>query len=282
MSFLIKKISEDAKLLAKIAFIVVLLTAGAIYVQATWTNPPVNPPLENVPAPINVGEEDQSKLGFLGVDALAVFGDTLLSTNDSQAYLNFQTNGAVGVGEAGYGIRDNNGVIECKNIGDTDWGTCGTSDPNTTKILFCSAQLKFYAPDHVDADSDGCVGTTAASVPPCPSGQLPAPDTGVCGEVLDVYTFKQPSSGQCGANFANMDRCDSLNAASVSYLQNSCGYHSFSSRGTCIGGFNCPEDGLSAPDPTRGTCNGKTFSADPPNPVDRCVDNGRATDRDCL
>ena len=71
-------------------------------------------PNGNVAAPINVGSIAQVKNGGLGVNTLAVFGNSLFGgSTGSNAYLNF---GAT-AGSNGYGIRDNAGVLEFKNSG---------------------------------------------------------------------------------------------------------------------------------------------------------------------
>ncbi len=108
-----------------------ILIATAV---SAWTPPPANPPGGNVAAPINVGTENQIKNGGIGVNSLAVFGNAVLS--GTNRYLNFG-DGAL---ESGYGIRDNNGVIECKNKNGS-WGTCGggTSDGGgNASFLICS------------------------------------------------------------------------------------------------------------------------------------------------
>jgi hypothetical protein len=89
-----------------------------------WTDPTSAPPGGNVAAPINVGSTDQVKNGGLGVNSLAVFGNSLFGGSaGSNAYLNF---GAT-FGSSGYGIRDNAGILEFKNNG-------GSWDPIQTVI----------------------------------------------------------------------------------------------------------------------------------------------------
>jgi hypothetical protein len=83
-------------------------------IASAWTGPTQSPPNGNVAAPINVGTTDQVKNGGLGVNSLAVFGNSLFGgSTGSNAYLNF---GATG-GTNGYGIRDNAGLLEFKNSG---------------------------------------------------------------------------------------------------------------------------------------------------------------------
>ncbi len=74
-----------------------------------WTGPSAAPPNSNVSAPINVGTVDQVKNAGLSLNALAVFGNTILS--GSSRYLNFGTT----AGSGGYGIRDNAGTMQFKN-----------------------------------------------------------------------------------------------------------------------------------------------------------------------
>ena len=86
---------------------------SAIIVSA-WTGPSQAAPNGNVSAPINVGATSQIKNGILGVNGLAVYGDTILDGPNS--YLSF----GVTAGATGYGIRDNSGTIEFKNSG-SNW-----------------------------------------------------------------------------------------------------------------------------------------------------------------
>ena len=110
-----------------------LLALLSFTLVAAWSGPPSSPPNGNVAPPINVGATDQVKDGKIGVGGLVVFGNSLFGGSaNSNAYLNF---GATS-GSSGYGIRDNNGLIEFKNSSST-WqsiqsilwtlcgGTCG-------------------------------------------------------------------------------------------------------------------------------------------------------------
>lgn len=74
-----------------------------------WTGPTSPPPSGNVAAPLNVSSTDQIKEAGLGLDALAVFGNAILS--GASRYLNFGDS----AGESGYGIRYNAGTMEFKN-----------------------------------------------------------------------------------------------------------------------------------------------------------------------
>jgi hypothetical protein len=110
-----------------------------------WTGPSASPPNGNVAAPVNVGTTDQVKNGGLGVNSLAVFGNSLLGgSTGSNAYLNFGPTS----GTNGYGIRDNAGLLEFKNFGGSwssiqatvfnlvggtgSWATSGTNDIHNT------------------------------------------------------------------------------------------------------------------------------------------------------
>ncbi len=75
-----------------------------------WTGPGASPPSGNVSAPINVGSVDQVKNANIGVNGLAVFGNSLLQTS---SYLNW----GVTAGTTGYGIWDNAGTLNFKNSG---------------------------------------------------------------------------------------------------------------------------------------------------------------------
>ena len=94
-----------------LALFALLLVASKLL---AWTGPTATPPNSNVAAPINVGSVDQSKSANLGVNGLAVFGNTLFGgVAGSNAYTNF---GATS-GTNGYGFRDNGGVMQYKNSG---------------------------------------------------------------------------------------------------------------------------------------------------------------------
>ncbi|MFZ2556254.1 MAG: hypothetical protein WAX57_05445, partial [Minisyncoccia bacterium] len=54
-----------------------------------WTDPVSAPPNGNVWAPINIGNSDQLKNAGLGINSLAVFGNSILS--GASRYLNFGT-----------------------------------------------------------------------------------------------------------------------------------------------------------------------------------------------
>jgi hypothetical protein len=77
-------------------------------IALSWAGPSAGPPNSNVSAPINVGTSDQVKNANIGINGLAVFGNTLMA---SSTYLDFGST----AGTNGYGIRDNAGTLEFKN-----------------------------------------------------------------------------------------------------------------------------------------------------------------------
>lgn len=99
---------------AVLAALFFFLGTISIGIAHAWTEPTAAPPGSNVPAPINIGTDQQIKNGGLGVNALSVFGNSLFGGfTGSNAYPNFGPTS----GEDGYGIRDKDGIIEFKNNG---------------------------------------------------------------------------------------------------------------------------------------------------------------------
>ena len=106
------------------------LTLGTLImgsIVSAWTGPTQTAPGGNVSAPINVGSIDQVKSAGLGVNSLAVYGNTIL--NGTNVYLNFGTT----AGSGGYGIRDNAGTLEFKSTGGS-WNTLTTAITNVLGI----------------------------------------------------------------------------------------------------------------------------------------------------
>src|SRR3989344_4708849 len=97
------------------SLVVSFLIGSALFIAASlvlaWTGPTQAPPNGNVSAPINVGTTDQVKNAGLAMNALAVFGNAIIS--GTSRYLNFGTV----AGSSGYGIRDNAGSMEFKRSG---------------------------------------------------------------------------------------------------------------------------------------------------------------------
>ena len=88
---------------------VLLFSVQAVY---AWTGPSGTAPNNNVSAPINVGSTDQIKSAAIGVDGLAVFGNSILQ---AASYLNWGATSGIN----GYGIRESGGALEFKNNGGT-------------------------------------------------------------------------------------------------------------------------------------------------------------------
>ena len=126
-----------------VAFGIPLVALLSVTFAAAWTGPTAAPPGNNVAAPINVGNVDQVKNGGLGLNSLAVFGNSLLGgSTGSNAYLNFGPTS----GTNGYGIRDTAGTLEFKNLNGS-WaslqstiftlcgsGACGGGDGSSSYI----------------------------------------------------------------------------------------------------------------------------------------------------
>lgn len=98
-----------------ITFALAFLIAFPLLLSA-WSGPLSSPPScapgnPGCDAPLNTGPAPQVKNGAISVNALAVYGNVLLSGTAN--YLNFGTT----AGLTGYGIRNNNGIIEFKNSG---------------------------------------------------------------------------------------------------------------------------------------------------------------------
>jgi hypothetical protein len=127
-----------------VAFVILCTLLIGLPIVYAWTGPGSAPPNGNVSAPVHVGAGDQIKAAGLGVNSLAVYGNAILSSVG--AYLNFGTI----AGSAGYGFRDNAGVMEVKNSGDS-WARFAT----TTATGF--SEIKF---------TDGTTQTSAASPKP--------------------------------------------------------------------------------------------------------------------
>lgn len=123
-----------------------------------WTGPTATPPNGNVSAPVNVGTTDQVKNGGLGVNSLAVFGNSILSGTDR--YLNFGTT----AGTNGYGIRDSGGTIQVKNSGGT-WANIGGGNSqwvtNGSEIYYAGGNVGIGVTDPTrELDVAGAVSAT--------------------------------------------------------------------------------------------------------------------------
>jgi hypothetical protein len=152
---------------------------------------------------VNLGTAPQTKNGTLGVNGLAVFGNTLLGgVAGSNAYLNFGATSGTG----GYGIRDNAGVIESKNSGGS-WGGVVTSAGGTvsvSSITFPDATVQTTAGPSFgfggvyDIVSGGCfvANPYASNTCACPSGFTSVPISNTNGEGgRDLYWCFYNGSG---------------------------------------------------------------------------------------
>ncbi len=74
---------------------------GYNYIDAQWVGPTQAPTAGNVPAPLNVGSQDQIKNARLGVDALSVYGDAEIVAPNPQLDLIDTTPG----NERGWSLR---------------------------------------------------------------------------------------------------------------------------------------------------------------------------------
>jgi hypothetical protein len=128
-----------------------ILELSAYGIASAWTGPTAAPPGNNVAAPLNVSTNDQQKHGWIGLDWLSILRHITVTGSISDepgiAYLNFDAVGnpdSIAWNGSGYGIRDNNGLLEFKNNGGS-WqsiqafvttfcggGACGGSGPWAT------------------------------------------------------------------------------------------------------------------------------------------------------
>jgi hypothetical protein len=76
-----------------------------------WTGPSAAPPGNNISAPLNLSGTDQFKPAIMGADILNILG--------ANQYLNFGNT----TGSAGFGFRNNGGVVEYKHSGGFNAGT---------------------------------------------------------------------------------------------------------------------------------------------------------------
>jgi len=135
-----------------------------------WAGPTSAPPSGNVSAPINVGTTDQIKNASLGINALAVFGNTILS--GTSRYLNFGTIPDEEPPSSGYGIRDNAGTMEFKNTGGSWRGFLPST--NVQSINFADGTIQTSAAGGATSDTvaGGCTGVGE----PQQQGQFPHED----------------------------------------------------------------------------------------------------------
>lgn len=149
--------------------------AGAVFFIAAslvlaWTGPTSAPPNGNVSAPINVGATDQIKNAGLGINSLAVFGNSILS-GPSVTYLNFGTIPEGQPPSSGYGIRDNNGTMEFKNSSGS-WQSPLSASSTFSQIKFADGTTQTTAP--------GTGGIAAVTTASCTSSCFSPGCTGSC------------------------------------------------------------------------------------------------------
>jgi len=146
-----------------IALGIIIGSTFSTFIAMAWTAPTANPPGANVASPVNVGNVTQIKNGTFGVNGLGVFGDTILSGSGTDgnppAYLNFGST----AGTNGYGIRNNNGTLEFRNL-NSSWGSLNVTLTNLMTVNGITANglgqitsIKF---------GDGTTQTTASGANP--------------------------------------------------------------------------------------------------------------------
>lgn len=91
---------------------VLLVALFSVSVLSAWSGPSAPPPSGNLSAPVNAGTVAQVKSGALSTDAFGVFGNAIVS-GSAVSYINFGDD----AGQAGYGLRNNNGVMQFKHEG---------------------------------------------------------------------------------------------------------------------------------------------------------------------
>ncbi len=106
------------------------------YMGAAWTNPPANPPNNNVPAPINVGTSTESRQvlqGALGMDSLGVFGKAYVQgdavTATPTTLVDFDVQGNIGADE----YCDRNGT-NCFTAAEVGTGTGTGAVPSNLNL----------------------------------------------------------------------------------------------------------------------------------------------------
>lgn len=142
-------------------FISSVLMLGAVLVAGAWTSAPLNPPANNVAAPINVGNVFQIKEGGLQLRGLFVEGKGVFSTSTYSIPSNttFAVNGAVSANS----YCDVNGQ-NCKSAADIASAVTGS---NGGDKIICGGWDTKYGAGTVDGSQWGCVSAGATS---CPTG----------------------------------------------------------------------------------------------------------------
>jgi hypothetical protein len=173
-------------------------TIFATFIVLAWTGPTAPPPNGNVAAPINTGKTDQVKDAGLALNALAVFGNSILS-GPSVTYLNF---GGIAQ-ETGYGIRDNAGTMQFKNSS----GNWSNFLPSTgvQSITFADGTTQTTAANGggITAETtDSCTtratnGPTTCTTPSCPTGYFRSGCSGIGSASGIAVTQIYPTGSAC-------------------------------------------------------------------------------------
>ena len=133
------------------------------------------------------------------------------------------------------------------------------------------------------------VPTPAPTPKYCKDDEAPIPDRpGECGKVLTVIFGNQHGSTgsrdsyHCGSNFDALDRClphDLREEGLREYLMGC--YDNYAELGTCIAGYNCPDDTASYGSGDLCKLGKWDAMAEPPVPA-RCVEDGEVASSSCL
>ena len=188
-----------------------------------WTGPTGSPPSNNVSAPINVGTTAQVKNGGLSLNSLAVFGNVLLSGLGSGVgnYLNFDytTTGTSGSGSAGYGMRDNAGTLEFKNLG----GAWKSSTALLSSFFAAGSnstveQIKF-TDGTVQTSAAKAGGVSAVTTSSCVTGR-----GGSCAATCPAGYFRTGCSVSAGLGYAGTAYPSGANACGCQDINTGPGY----------------------------------------------------------
>lgn len=208
-------------------FLLALVFSLGGTIAAAWTGPTGSPPSNNVAAPINGGSASQVKNGNLGVNGLAVFGNTLLQ---GSSYLNFGTT----AGFTGYGFRDNGGTMQYANSGGA-WTTFNSSGGlqtgSTTNSSFINGILGINTANPLGTlDIENVAGAGAATL--CMNGtcisSLPPNNQQLQSyTTAGTYTWTPPSN----LSYIVVQVCGGGAAGGGAGYSNNYGYYSGGSGG---------------------------------------------------
>jgi len=178
-------------------------------IALAWNGPSSSPPSGNVDAPINVGDVSQAKDGYLGVNELTApnsgysfenNGNALvegvlaltgsLSLGSTNQYINFDTS-QQGGGANGYGLRDNGGLIQVKDMGDPNWTTITSLGGSGSNYWTATGGGIYYNSGNVG------IGTTQPTTALSVAGTITAPT---------VTGLNLPTNPSDAANKAYVDQ----------------------------------------------------------------------------